>query len=189
MRPDLGDRIRFHSATRIREEISQAVPLYAGIEKLAHEGESFQWGGKRLYADGTFATGDGKARFSAVEAKDRRLPPDMFYVSTRRGKQFNSMVQKEVDPLTGASRHSVLISRQDAERLGVCNGDKIRLTSKNGAYTGVAWIDQIKPGNLQVHWPEGNCLLSREEIDLASHEPDYNAVVTIQKSATAAGGV
>ncbi len=113
----------------------------------------------------------------------------MFYVSTRRGKQFNSMVQKELDPLTGASRDSVLCSPQDADRLGLRSGDKIRLTSKNGAYTGVAWIDQIKPGNLQVHWPEGNCLLSREEIDLASHEPDYNAVVTIQKSATAAGGV
>jgi len=32
-----------------------------------------------------------------------------------------------------------------------------------------------------VHWPEGNVLFSREAVDLASREPDYNAVVTIEK--------
>jgi hypothetical protein len=42
-------------------------------------------------------------------------------------------------------------------------------------------IDEIKPGNLEVHWPEGNCLLSREEIDIASREPDYNATVRIER--------
>lgn len=50
-----------------------------------------------------------------------------------------------------------------------------------GSYTGLAKIDRIKPGNIQVHWPEGNCLLSREEIDLASREPDYNAIVRAEK--------
>jgi len=33
---------------------------------------------------------------------------------------------------------------------------------------GRAKIDQIKPGNMEVHWPEGNCLLLREEFDIAS---------------------
>jgi len=32
-----------------------------------------------------------------------------------------------------------------------------------------------------VHWPEGNVLLSREEIDVPSHEPDYNARVRVEK--------
>ena len=40
----------------------------------------------------------------------------------------------------------------------------------------------MKPGNLEVHWPEGNVLLSREEIDIASHEPDYNAIVSMEKA-------
>ena len=40
----------------------------------------------------------------------------------------------------------------------------------------------MKPGNLEVHWPEGNVLLCREEIDLASHEPDYNAIVSVEKA-------
>ena len=35
-------------------------------------------------------------------------------LSTRRGKQFNSMVQGRVDPLTGAARDHVLLSAEDA---------------------------------------------------------------------------
>ena len=181
VRPDLGDRIRFRSSAQIRDEIGKAVPLYAGIERLTKEGDNFQWGGPRLFAQSEFATPDGKAHFSAVVPKERRAPPGMLYVSTRRGKQFNSMVQKATDPLTGASRNSVLISKEDAGRLGVRNGEPIRLTSNSGSYTGVARIDRIKPGNLQVHWPEGNCLLNREEIDIASREPDYNALVTVER--------
>jgi anaerobic selenocysteine-containing dehydrogenase len=105
----------------------------------------------------------------------------MFYVSTRRGKQFNSMVQRAVDPLTGASRDSILISREDADRLDIADGGSIRLLSNVGSYSGRARIDQIKPGNLEVHWPEGNCLLSREEMDIASREPDYNAIVKVER--------
>lgn len=182
VKPEMGEKVRFRSSTEIREEIGQAVPLYAGIEKLVKEGDSLQWGGKRLFADGKFATDDGKARFSAVAPKERRAGAGMLYVSTRRGKQFNSMVQKSVDPLTGAARDSILISEDDAARLGVREGERIRLTSPHGSYTGVAKTDKIKPGNLQVHWPEGNCLLSLEDIDVASGGPDYNAVVTVEKA-------
>jgi hypothetical protein len=32
-----------------------------------------------------------------------------------------------------------------------------------------------------VHWPERNALLPREEIDALSHEPDLNAVVSLEK--------
>jgi molybdopterin-dependent oxidoreductase alpha subunit len=182
VRPDLADLVRFTSTQQIRDEIGKAVPLYAGIERLSKEGDNFQWGGSGLFADGNFATPDGKAHFCPVIPKEHRAPKGMFYVSTRRGKQFNSMVQRAIDPLTEASRDDVLISREDAERLGIKNGEPIRLISNMGSYTGRAKIDQIKPGNLEVHWPEGNCLLSREAIDIASREPDYNAVVRVEKA-------
>jgi anaerobic selenocysteine-containing dehydrogenase len=76
----------------------------------------------------------------------------------------------------------VLMSRHDAERLGLRDGDPVRLASRSGAYTGRARTCEMKPGNLEVHWPEGNVLLCREEIDIASHEPDYNAVVSMEKA-------
>jgi hypothetical protein len=38
----------------------------------------------------------------------------------------------------------------------------------------------MTPGNLEVHWPEGNALLSGRAIDPDSLEPDYNAVVKLK---------
>jgi molybdopterin-dependent oxidoreductase alpha subunit len=185
VKPELADRVRFASSQAIRDEIARAVPLYAGIERLSRQGDQVQWGGPLLYADGVFATGDGKAHFSAVVPPARRTAEGAFHVSTRRGKQFNSMVQHDRDPLTGAERRDVLVSAEDAARLGLRDGDGLRLTSATGSFEGRARIDRIKPGNLEVHWPEGNVLLSREELDLASREPDYNAVVRLERLGTA----
>lgn len=172
---------RFSSSQQIRDEIARTVPLYAGIEGLCRQGDQFQWGGPRLFTD-SFATPDGKAHFSAVTPPERSAPEGSFFLSTRRGKQFNSMVQRAVDPLTGAGREDVLMSREDAQRLGLHDGDPIRLRSPHGSYEGRTRIDAIKPRNLEVHWPEGNVLLSREEVDLLSREPDYNAVVTVERA-------
>jgi anaerobic selenocysteine-containing dehydrogenase len=91
------------------------------------------------------------------------------------------MIQRTIDPLTGASRHDVFISQEDAEHLGIKNGEPIRLISTVGSYAGRAKIEPIKPGNLEVHWPEASCLLSHEEIDGSSGEPDYNAIVAVAK--------
>ena len=180
VRPDLAASVCFDSSQQIRDEIARAVPLYAGIEKLGRFGESFQWGGPRLFADGRFATPDGKAHFIPVTPPSRRPGPGQCYVSTRRGKQFNSMVQRRVDPLTGAARDEILIAREDAERLGVAAGGRLKLTSKAGSFTGRARLAEVKPGNVEVHWPEGNVLLDREAIDPGSKEPDYNAIVSLE---------
>jgi anaerobic selenocysteine-containing dehydrogenase len=103
-------------------------------------------------------------------------------VSTRRGKQFNSMVQRETDPLTGAARHDVLMSREDAEALALADGQAVRLVSESGEFRGTVRVAPIKPGNLAVHWPEGNSLLS-DALDQASGEPDYNAWVRVESDA------
>jgi molybdopterin-dependent oxidoreductase alpha subunit len=182
VRPERAAAVRFTSSQAIREEIARAVPLYAGIEGLRAQGDQFQWGGPRLFADGRFHLPDGRARFSVVTPPPRRRAEDGFYVSTRRGKQFNSMVQREVDPLTGAAREDVFVAAEDAARLGLAEGDRVRLTSRSGSFVGRARVAEIKPGNLEVHWPEGNVLLCREEIDLASREPDYNAVVRLERA-------
>ena len=104
----------------------------------------------------------------------------MFRVSTRRGKQFNSMIQRDVDPLTGARRDDVLISADDLARLSLPEGAAVRLRSADGTFRGRLKRAPILPGNLEVHWPEGNTLLSGSRIDPDSMEPDYNAIVTLE---------
>ena len=34
---------------------------------------------------------------------------------------------------------------------------------------------------MEVHWPEDSCLLLREEFDIASREPDYNAIMRVER--------
>ena len=121
--------------------------------------------------------------FSPVAAGVRgvRLPLDLrFFVSTRRGKQFNSMVQRNVDPLTGAARDEIFVSPEDLARVGLAEGDRVRLRSPNGSVVGRLKVARMRPGNLEVHWPEGNALLGTG-LDPDSMEPDYNALVTIER--------
>ncbi len=177
--PERASQIRFRDAAAIRDEIAKAVPLYAGIEHLHVKGDQVQWGGRNLFADGRFATADGKAHFTVPAPRGRVRREGTFFVSTRRGKQFNSMVQNEVDPLNGAGRSAVLMSADDAERLGLANGAAIRLRSDHGSYEGHVFRAPIMPGNLEVHWPEGNVLLG-PAVDPDSLEPDYNAVVSVE---------
>jgi hypothetical protein len=54
------------------------------------------------------------------------------------------------------------------------------LTSTSGSFRGTLKAAPIKPGNLEVHWPEANTLLSASAIDPDSMEPDYNATVTLE---------
>jgi molybdopterin-dependent oxidoreductase alpha subunit len=188
--PDRASLARFDDAASMRREIARAVPLYQGIETLAVKGDQCQWGGRTLFADGRFATSDGKAHFMPVAqapsssyasesiGPDARAP--RFRVSTRRGKQFNSMVQRGIDPLTGSSRDDVLMSAADQRSLGLRSGQQIRLVGRSGSFTGRVRTALIKPGNLEVHWPEGNVLLSADAVDPESMEPDYNASVTVE---------
>jgi molybdopterin-dependent oxidoreductase alpha subunit len=187
--PDRARQVIFESAQAIRDEIARAVPLYKGIETLKAKGDQVQWGGRTLYADGRFATLDGRAHFSPIATRPHVLSglrgafvsgvSPTFLVSTRRGKQFNSMIQREVDPLTGAHRDDVFINPDDLERLQLAEGTIVELRSGSGVFRGRLKAMPITPGNLEVHWPEGTTLLSASAIDPDSMEPDYNAAVTL----------
>ena len=73
-----------------------------------------------------------------------------------------------------------LMSDQDIRTAGLRPGQRIRLLAADGSFTGRVRPAPIKPGNLEVHWPEGNVLLSGAAIDARSKEPDYNTTVTIE---------
>ncbi len=181
-RPEIAEKVRFAGTQQIREAVAEAVPMYAGIEKLGEFGDSVQYGGPHLCADWDFPTPDGRAHFSVVPLPDVTRPDGTFVVATRRGKQFNSMVQERRDALTGAGRDAVLISATDADRLGLADGDKVVLTSGSGAFEGQVLRAPIAPGNLQVHWPEGEPLLDRARRSPQAKIPDYNAVVRLSRA-------
>ncbi|MBI1797864.1 MAG: formate dehydrogenase, partial [Candidatus Eisenbacteria bacterium] len=185
-RPALAPRLAWRGTPDIRREMAEAMPAYAGIETLEREGQSLQWGGPRLHADGFTRMPGGRARFTNVPVPAIEIPPGHFHLTTRRGKQFNSMAQSQRDALMGsASRSDVLIHPDDATALGVRDGDAIRLTSETGVWTGVARLAPMKLRHLQSYWPETNVLISRR-FDPVSGEPDYNAMVRVERVAATA---
>jgi molybdopterin-dependent oxidoreductase alpha subunit len=181
--PARADLVGCDTADAIRAEIARVVPQYDGIQRLRAGGESFQYGGPHLAAGGIFPTADGRARLIPVPLPTQERPPGSFVVSTRRGKQFNTLIYAEIDPLTGAARDAVLMHPDDAAALHLAGGDAVELIGEHGRFTGRVQLAPIARGNLQVHWPEGNVLLAHGVIDAMGGVPDYNAVVQVSRSA------
>ncbi|NES08464.1 MAG: formate dehydrogenase, partial [Okeania sp. SIO2F4] len=84
------------------------------------------------------------------------------------------------DAITGAVREAVLINPFDAKKLGLKDGDDVALKNDLGELKGRVYLAPMKPGNLQVHWPEGNVLLDKGKRSLEG-VPDYNALVCLEK--------
>lgn len=185
--PDSAHLIHFDDAAAIRREIAKAIPTYQGIEKLSAKGDAFQYGGPRLCEGGVFPMPDGRARCTPIALPDADIPPGQFLLSTRRGKQFNSMIHGEVDFLLGARRRDVLMSAQDARTLGVADRDEVLISNDLGSYRGQVHIAPIRPRNVQIYWPEGNVLIRRGIVDPQCEMPDYNALVRIEPGSATKG--
>ncbi|MFQ5985905.1 MAG: FdhF/YdeP family oxidoreductase [Thermoplasmata archaeon] len=179
VRPEQGDVIRVDDPADIRAEIAKAVPFYGGMENLREKGDAIQWGGPRLCEGGTFPMPGGRARFTPLAPPEVDLPEGRFLLSTRRGKQFNSMVHAERDPIIGARRDDVLVSAEDAERLGLREGFPLVVRSDVGSFRGRCKVSRIKPRNVQMYWPEANVLIRQGVVDPKSGMPDYNALVEL----------
>ena len=182
--PEKAALLGCRTAQEIREEIAGIIPLYEGIQKFQKTGDAFQYGGPHLCADGKFQTVDEKAHFKTVALPDMTRKPGEYELSTRRGKQFNSLIYAEVDPLTDAPREAVLMNPEDAGALHLKQGDAVELVNSLGRLACRVHLAPLAPGNLQVHWPEGNILIPRGLVDAGGGVPDYNARVRIEMPAT-----
>ncbi len=179
--PERAHLLKCETGWAMREEIARVVPFYEGVQHLRKTGDAVQYGGAHLCGDWKFPTADGKAHFRPVNLPNLERAPGEFEVSTRRGKQFNTLIYAEIDPLNGAPRDAVLMNPEDAARLHLANTDRITLRNDLGAYEGSVFLAPIAPGNLQVHWPEGNVLLRHGLTDPAGGVPEYNAKVREEK--------
>ena len=188
--PERAHLLQCATGQGMREEIARVVPFYDGVQHLKNGGDQFQYGGPHLCAHGRFPTPDGKAHFRVVDLPSGHAAggcvaaggEPRFMVSTRRGKQFNTLIYAEVDPFNGATRDAVLMNAEDAAALHLRNDDKITLVNDVGQYAGRVFLAPIARGNLQVHWPEGNVIIPGGLHDSLSGVPDYNAMVTVRKT-------
>ena len=180
VRPDLAAKIAFASTEAIREEIARIVPFYEGIQDLRRRGDQRQWGGPRLGEGGRFPTPSGRARFTPLVPPDRDVSEGRFQLTTRRGKQFNSMVFGDRDGLTQARRQEVILAPEDMRRLGLRDGDPVLVRSECGEFRGRARSGPIHPGVVMMYWPEANVLIPRGASDPECGMPAFrNAIVEV----------
>jgi molybdopterin-dependent oxidoreductase alpha subunit len=182
VKEEAAQLVDFKSGQEIRNEIAQANPNYNGVQHLKKKGDVFQWGGAWLCEGGICPTPDGKGNLISVDIPDLNKKPNQFYLTTRRGKQFNSMVYKEVDPFNNAERYDVLMNKDDGYELSVAEGEGIVLYNRYGVFQGRAKFVDIAPGNVEVHFPEGNCLLPKGRYEQFAKIPDYNIAITVEKA-------
>jgi predicted molibdopterin-dependent oxidoreductase YjgC len=181
VRPDLAKAFGYENAQAIRDEMEATMPVYKGIKDLREEGQHFQWGGPYLLADGVCDNmPDGRGAFSKIDLPDNVIPDGKFMLMTRRGKQFNSIVQKQHDTLAGGMRDDLFFNAEDAASLGLNESDRVRLRSEVGTMDGVCRVRSMSRGCVAAYWPEANVLITRR-MDEVSGEPDYNAIVSVDK--------
>lgn len=182
VKPETAHLVDFKTGQDIRNEIAIANPNYDGIQHLKNRGDVFQWGGAWLCEDGICPTPDGRGNLITVEIPDLNKKEGQFIVTSRRGKQFNSMVYKEVDPFNNADRYDVLMNAEDGKELSIAEGEGIVVYNGFGVFQGKAKFVDIAKGNIEVHFPEGNFLLPRGRYEKFAGIPDYNITATVEKA-------
>jgi predicted molibdopterin-dependent oxidoreductase YjgC len=180
LRPERPELFAADDSAALRREMAEVMPIYRGIEKLEREGDQLQWGGARLCQDGFPNMPDGKAKFSCVAVPRIDVPAGRFMLTSRRGKQFNSITYGNSDPLTGGSpRSSVLLDPRDLAALGVKSGAAVSVTSDHGQMQATLRAGPCRSQHVQAFWPECNVLF-KPTYDPESGEPDYGTTVRIE---------
>ncbi|MFK3981189.1 molybdopterin oxidoreductase family protein [Micromonospora sp. NPDC050397] len=176
----------------LRRASAGGVADYAGVtwERIDAE-EGVFWpcpaedrpGTARLFADG-FPTGDGRARFVAVEhrpAAEEVCPDYPLYLTTGRVlAQYQSGAQtRRIDPLVRAAPNAFLELHPDlAHRLGVVDGDEVRVSSRRGEMLAPARLtDTIRVDTVfaPFHWggaARANSL-TNDALDPTSRMPEF----------------
>ena len=183
VRPDRKDRLGWTSTQEIRDEIAAVVPAYEGSSICGKPVIRCNTAVRILRRAGTFRLLPDVGRSVWWMPRGRNSRPGQFALSTRRGKQFNTMVHGTHDSITGTrSRDAVFMHRKDAADLGLREGDRIVVSNEFGSMAGRIFLARMQPRTVQVYWPEGNVLIDPAGRSPLSHMPDYNALVTIQRA-------
>jgi formate dehydrogenase alpha subunit len=183
-KPDGGTHAgwQYQTPGDIMTEINAMTPSYAGITYARLErGERLQWPVPNNEHPGTpilhinkFARGAG--RFAPLEDIPPAEIPDEDYpmlLSTGRVLYHwhgGQMTRRSKGLLAVYNKALVEINPEDANRLGIENQDRLRLTSRRGSVQAEAWITDRVPSGMvyaNFHFPES----SANELTIAALDP------------------
>lgn len=175
--PGRFDWAALRSHRSLRAGIARVVPGYAASAAIDETRREFQVAG-RTFHDERFATADGRAHFAVTPLPQQPLAAGEFRLMTVRSEgQFNTVVYEEEDLYRGNRRRDVvMMAADDAQRLGVMEGDPVEVATAAGVMRVVVAIAPIRAGNLAMYYPEANVLVPRR-LDPRSQTPAFKSVV------------
>ncbi len=154
----MGYPMQYNSASEIMDEIAKVTPSYAGISYARLEEGSLQWPcptadhpGTKFLHGGKFARGLGKFHPVDYIAPDE-MPDEEYPLVLSTGRRRYHYHTGTMSQRTGAlevfyPEEFLEISCEDAEKLGICDGEKVKVTSRRGSVEVAAWItDRVVPG-------------------------------------------
>ncbi len=164
------------SHRELRKQIAQVVPGFQELGNMDDTQKEFSITG-RVFHEPKFATKDGKARFHVTALSAFKTDPAEFRLMTLRSEgQFNTVVYEREDLYRGNKhRNVVMLSQQDATRLQLTEGSRVRVKTEIGSMEVQAAIVEIRPGNLAMYYPEANALVPGR-IDPQSKTPAFKSV-------------
>jgi len=165
------DEITSHEA--LRAAIAGTVPGYEELSKSPSR--EFTIPGRVMHAP-SFPTNDSRAHFQPVTLPSRTGDTSFTMMTIRSEGQFNTVVYDEEDLYRGNTRRDVvMMSADDAQALGVGEGDPVIVSNTIGTMRVHAAIVDIRSGNLAMYYPEANVLVGHER-DPESLTPAFKAV-------------
>ncbi len=167
-------RLTSHAA--IRAAIAAVVPGYQAIGEIDRTREEFHVGGRVLH-EPRFATPEGCARMRPTPLPAFAPASGELRVTTLRSEgQFNTVVYEEEDVYRGNDRRDVvMMSGEDAARLGLAIDARVRVENAVGAMVARVRIAPLPPGNVALYYPEANVLVPRDA-DPRSATPAFKSL-------------
>ncbi|HMB71485.1 MAG TPA: molybdopterin dinucleotide binding domain-containing protein, partial [bacterium] len=161
---------------RLREAIAATAPGYGALGRVDATLREFQIDG-RTFHEPRFATEDGRARFHVTPMPEFRPADGELRLMTLRSEgQFNTVVYEEEDLYRGNSRRDVvMMAAEDAERIGVREGDRVTVRTETGAMEVSVAIVDIRAGSIAMYYPEANAIVPGR-VDPRSRTPAFKSV-------------
>lgn len=181
---------QYNSPAEIYDEMAAVTPKFTGIshQRLEENVEGLQWpcpaanhpGTPTLHLDGPL---NGKAQFMAVDYRPSdELPDEEFPLVLSTGRtlyHYNSATQtrRDTGPSIKQRENFIEVHRRDAKKLGVQNGEKVRVLSRRGEIEAAVWISpRVRYGCtwMPMHFAESRAnLLTNDAGDSITGTGEY----------------
>jgi molybdopterin-dependent oxidoreductase alpha subunit len=162
----------------IRRMIAAVVPGYGAIDDIGQTKQEFQIEG-RIFHEPVFATANGRCKVHAITPPAPAVvESNQVRIATVRSEgQFNTVVYEEQDFYRGQERRDViLLNVDDMRRMGIDDGQRVRVQTTTGSMEVLARTYDVAVGNAAMYYPEANAIVPRTT-DPSSRTPAFKGVV------------